>query len=180
MQAEPVSSIKLHLVRKFGKCKDTDKFPILLWKYVLILLRLTSLQNSHPENLRVSGINWHFIDQMDQMDDFIFSDNAESPLGPLGPSGPFKTLYAGAIPVFFNSVFRFFCFSAEFCHKPSMNPFFCLFSGAVGDTDLRWTRWTRWTFLRYCPLKIESSIRSILVHWVHEMHFFAFQARSNV
>ena len=52
---------------------------------------------------------------------FYFSDNAESPLGPLGPSGPFKTLYAGAIPVFFNSVFRFFCFSAEFCHKPSMN-----------------------------------------------------------
>ena len=38
---------------------------------------------------------------------FYFSDNAESPLGPLGPSGPFKTLYAGAIPVFFNSVFRF-------------------------------------------------------------------------
>jgi hypothetical protein len=42
------------------------------------------------------------------MDDFIFFDNAESPLGPLGPSGPFKTLYAGAIPVFFNSVFLFF------------------------------------------------------------------------
>jgi hypothetical protein len=87
VQAEPVSSIKLHLVRKFGKCKDTDEFPILLWKYVLILLQLTSLQNSHPENLRVSGINRHFIDQMDQMDqmdDFIFFDNAECPLGPLG------------------------------------------------------------------------------------------------
>jgi hypothetical protein len=65
------------------------------------------------------------MDLIDLMDDFIFFDNAESPLGPLGPSGPFQTLYAGAIPVFFNLSFYFLFFCrvlSQTVDEPTKNP----------------------------------------------------------
>ena len=42
-RGKAVISIKSHLVRKFCKYKDTDGFPVLLWKYAVTLLKTDSI-----------------------------------------------------------------------------------------------------------------------------------------